>query len=733
MTHPPHTLRTLSSLVAVACGALALTAPAEASVLPTVASDTLTVTGDGADDQITLRLAAGVPSVVEVHSGTSVASFDRGSFARIAVRSGAGADTIRIDESNGAFTDSETTTLESGAGADVVAGGRGMETIAAGDGADLVHSGGGDDLVLLGLGDDTLVQGAGDGFDRLDGQDGVDTLRVDGSFESEELTVQALAGRVLVSRDTGDAGMDMDGVEMAEINARGGADLIDLGDLAATDLDRLDADLGLVDGAADTVAAAGTGSMDIADVVASADGAEVRGLPYDLLVGNIGGTQDRLALHGGAGPDLLEAAVSVVGIIDVALDGGEGADILSGHARVIRGSGGNDFVSPGKHAAILELGDGDDTATWSPGRADKTIEGGLGADTLSASGSSGDDLADVSPSGARVRLTHNQAERLDAGAVETVHLATGAGTDRVVTNDLAGTSANTLSIDLGGADLKSDTLLVNGTTGADELRVASVVTTTNTSHTIGGQGATLRVLRTESGDRLELNGHGGDDLIDAFEMSKDKLQPFVDGGPGADTLRGSPGQDVLTGGFGNDLAFMGGGIDTFKWAPGAGNDIVEGQSGTDFLRMDGSGADERFDVSAAGSRIRLTRDVSGVSLDLAGVERYDVMPAGGKDVMHVHDVSGTDADVLSWELAPFRGTTASDKQPDRVVVDGTFGADAVNVTSAGQEVRVTGLATTVSTTRSDPTLDTLHVDTKAGSDTVTAAAGVHSLIGFTFE
>ena len=51
---------------------------------------------------------------------------------------------------------------------------------------------------------------------------------------------------------------------------------------------------------------------------------------------------------------------------------------------------------------------------------------------------------------------------------------------------------------------------------------------------------------------------------------------------------------------------------------------------------------------------------------------------------------------------------------------------------AGQAVSVTGLAATVSTTRSDPTLDTLHVDTRTGDDTVIATAGVHSLIGFTF-
>lgn len=50
---------------------VALPSAAQASVIPTVAADTLTVTGDGAADSITLRLAS--PTSLEVNG----AAFDR--------------------------------------------------------------------------------------------------------------------------------------------------------------------------------------------------------------------------------------------------------------------------------------------------------------------------------------------------------------------------------------------------------------------------------------------------------------------------------------------------------------------------------------------------------------------------------------------------------------------------------------------------------------------------------
>ena len=154
---------------------VALPAAAEAAVIPSVSAGTLTVTGDGAADSITLRLIS--PTTLDVNGAT----FDRATFSKIAIRSGAGDDSIRIAD---ALT--EAVTIESGAGADTVVGGPGKETIASGDDADFVHPGAGDDTVLLGLGDDTVIQG--DGFDQVDGGPGKDRLQAVGTDDSEEFT-----------------------------------------------------------------------------------------------------------------------------------------------------------------------------------------------------------------------------------------------------------------------------------------------------------------------------------------------------------------------------------------------------------------------------------------------------------------------------------------------------------------------------------------------------------------
>ena len=118
-------------------------------------------------------------------------------------------------------------------------------------------------------------------------------------------------------------------------------------------------------------------------------------------------------------------------------------------------------------------------------------------------------------------------------------------------------------------------------------------------------------------------------------------------------------------------------------------------------------------------------------MDTGDVERFDVMPAGGADTMVVDDMSGTDTEVVSWELAPVRGTTASDGAKDSVLVNGSNGNDAITVTAGGQQVRVAGLAAVVEVTRADKPLDTLHVDTRLGNDCIFVAPQVHNLIGFT--
>ena len=87
---------------------------------------------------------------------------------------------------------------------------------------------------------------------------------------------------------------------------------------------------------------------------------------------------------------------------------------------------------------------------------------------------------------------------------------------------------------------------------------------------------------------------------------------------------------------------LGAGNDTFIWNPGDGSDIVEGQAGTDTLVFNGANIAENIDISANGSRARLSRDVGNVAMDLNGVEHIQLNALGGADTITVNDLTGTD-------------------------------------------------------------------------------------------
>ena len=355
------------------------------------------------------------------------------------------------------------------------------------------------------------------------------------------------------------------------------------------------------------------------------------------------------------------------------------------------------------------------------------VDGGADQDRLRVPSASGDDKFDISPLLSHVRLKAElgvESVQSDLTGLEIIDLGAATGADTVTVNDLSGTDTTAVVADLGAADLKVDNVIVNGTPGADKIRAK----VTSTGHDVTGLHAGVFLAGAEPGDRLTINGGDGEDEINAQQMSKDKLQPFLNGDAAKDFLIGSPGQDVINGGFGDDVAFLADGLDTFTWQAGDGSDIVEGGAGTDFLRMNGSGANERIQVSPLGGRTILTRDVAAIRMDTGDVERFDVMPAGGADTMVVDDMSGTDTEVVSWELAPVRGTTASDGAKDSVLVNGSNGSDAITVTAGGQQVRVAGLAAVVEVTRADKPLDTLHVDTRLGNDSIFVAPQVHNLM-----
>ena len=81
----------------------------------------LAIEGTEASDKIALRLQAGNAAILQVDvgdDGSADFSFDRADIAKIAVDAGHGDDLVRIDDSNGAFTDSIATTIDGGDGKD---------------------------------------------------------------------------------------------------------------------------------------------------------------------------------------------------------------------------------------------------------------------------------------------------------------------------------------------------------------------------------------------------------------------------------------------------------------------------------------------------------------------------------------------------------------------------------------------------------------------------------------
>ena len=175
-------------LAAVVAGLLAVLGfaaeRANAGYSARVNNGTLTLTGNGASDQLALRLQAGVPTTLQVDvgdNGSADLSFDRAAFDRIVVNAGGGNDRVRMDEANGVFTDTETTSTNGQNGYDTLLGGAGAETFLGGAQNDRVDGNGGADIGLLGTGHDTFVWDPGDGSDIVEGQGGTDTLLFNGS------------------------------------------------------------------------------------------------------------------------------------------------------------------------------------------------------------------------------------------------------------------------------------------------------------------------------------------------------------------------------------------------------------------------------------------------------------------------------------------------------------------------------------------------------------------------
>jgi hypothetical protein len=314
--------------------------------LPRLYDGLLAVDGTNGDDRLALRLQAGNPAVLQIDvgdDGSAEFSVPRAQVERLSVDGGNGDDSLRIDESNGVFTDAIATTIEGGngndrlvggAGAmtlsggngnDVLFGGAGAETLIGGNGDDSIDGNKGNDVGLLGNGNDTFVWDPGDGSDVVEGQNGTDTMLFNGADAAERVVLSANGGRLRFFRDPGAVTMDTDDVEVVEFKAFGGADTVFVGDLGATDVRDVKLDLagsaGGGDGQADRIVVDATNGNDRIDVSGDAGEVKVSGLSATVEVLQPEGANDRLEVNTLAGTDSVDAGGLAPGAVQLFVDG----------------------------------------------------------------------------------------------------------------------------------------------------------------------------------------------------------------------------------------------------------------------------------------------------------------------------------------------------------------------------------------------------------------------------
>jgi Ca2+-binding RTX toxin-like protein len=706
--------------------------------------------GGAGTDTVEVNGGNGAETFTVTPNGTRV-RFDRTTPAPFSIDIGTSENlVVNMNGGDDVFTGSNglagliTLTVDGGAGNDTITGGDGNDVLLGGAGNDLVIGGRGNDVAFLGAGNDTFVWNPGDGSDTIEGQDGVDTMQFNGANIAEKIDLSSSGSHLRFTRDVANITMDTHGVEQVNFVALGGADTINVNDLSGTDVLQVNLDLAAVaggaagDGAADSVTVNGTNGKDAIQVSGAGTSFAVTGLHTLVTARGVEASNDRLEVDALGGNDTVTATGLAAGVVQLTENGGVGDDVLTGSAGADRliGGDGNDVVIGGRGDDEAFLGAGNDAFVWNPGDGSDTIEGQDGNDAMIFNGANIAEKIDLSANGPRLRFTRDVASIvMDTAGVERVIFNALGGADTVTVNDLTGTGVTQVNIDLGATagsgtgDGAADNVIVNGTNGNDAIQLSGGTAGVK----VAGLAAVVNVTGAEvARDRLTVNALDGNDTVTASALAAGAINLTLNGGAGADVLIGSAGADLIFGGQGNDAALMGAGDDAFVWNPGDGNDSVEGQAGTDTLYFNGASIAEKFDLSANGSRLRLTRDVANIVMDTAGVERVNVNTLGGVDTVTVNDLTATDVTRVNIDLAATAGSGTGDGAVDTVIVNGSNGNDAASISGNASGILVAGLHAQVAITGAESG-DQLTLSLGAGDDVADASNLAAATIGLTID
>jgi Ca2+-binding RTX toxin-like protein len=389
--------------------------------------------------------------------------------------------------------------------------------------------------------------------------------------------------------------------------------------------------------------------------------------------------------------DVANITMDVAGVQTVDINALGGADTLTV----------NPLIGTGVTQVNIDLASPAGTGTGDGAADSVVINGTAGADEFNI-GANGN-AVEVTGLGTLVHVTGGELanDRIAVTGVgnDTVNVNGTAGPDnmQILPSPVAGfarvvVSGFTVPVDVTG----SLTLVVNGLGGAD---------------TITGQNGLAGL-----GIPMIINGGDGDNTIT--------------GGDGNDTIISGPGNNLVSGGRGNDNIFLGSGTNTVVWNPGDGSDTIQGQGGgNNTLVFNGANINEKIDLSANGTRLRLTRDIASITMDVDGVQTVDINASGGADTLTVNDLTGTAVSQVNIDLSSPPGSGTGDGAADSVIVNGTAAPDTINVTASGSAVNVSGLPAGVQITGEEVANDVLTINGMGGVDTFNVGSGVTSLIG----
>ena len=392
-----------------------------------------------------------------------------------------------------------------GDGNDFVLGGSGNDTLNGEAGDDTLDGQGGDDVLIGGGGNDTIIFGNGSGgSDTIEGDDGLNTLVVNGTASADTISVSTVSGAIVVVR--GGASITAGGdVQSVVVNALGGDDTVTIGDL--TDAGQVLLTINGGDGN-DTLTAAGS-NIDGVRLTLNGDNGN------DSIVGSNGND----SINGGAGDDAANGRAG-----NDILTGGDGNDVLAGGDGndTILGGAGNDFLTGQTGNDSIAGGDGNDT-----------LRGFEGSDTLQ--GQSGDDL-----------LNGMDGDDSILGGVGKDQVTGGAGNDTLD----GGRNDDTINGNAGND-------LIRGDHGNDYINAGTESDTVN-----GGDGHDT-IIATDGNDLLNggdgndnINAGGGADIVSGGDGNDSIL-----GGGGGDVILGGDGDDYINGQGGTDTIAGNQGVD----------------------------------------------------------------------------------------------------------------------------------------------------------------------------